>query len=159
MANGFSKKIDFQQVFENFKTICLEKYGKVLSDKDPIVLEFLLLEAVSKAQSTQLSEAVAYCVQSMDEIHKEWVKREEESFGRFSDKTNQATEQISKLIDTRFHDEILKLYHEAEDQMMQNISGTFAQLIRTIKFSTIYLSLIMAIAGIIVGFSCAKLFS
>lgn len=159
MANGFSKKIDFQQVFENFKAICLEKYGKVLSDKDPIVLEFLLLEAVSKAQSSQLSEAIAYCTQSMDEIHKEWLNREEESFKRFGDQTNLATDQIKKLINNQFHDEILKLYHEAEDQMMKNISGTFSQLIKTIKFTSIYLSLIMGLAGGIVGFACARLFS
>lgn len=117
--------VDFDLLYKNFKDLVFEKYGKKLSDKDPLVLQFMMQELFTRELSKRLSEFVTLSNGKLMTLADLWEKRENESFEKLSKKVDEVNSNISSKINNELQDAL----NNTVGKTFQNWAEKFAQVL------------------------------
>lgn len=127
--------VDFDLLYKNFKDLVFEKYGKKLSDKDPLVLQFMMQELFTRELSKRLSEFVTLSNGKLMTLADLWEKRENESFEKLSNKVDEVNSNISSKINNELQDALnntvgktFQVWAEKFAQVLENKSNNLRAL-------------------------------
>lgn len=67
--------VDPDELYKNFRDLVFEKFGKKLSDKDPIILQFLMHEMFTKNLADRLNEFCATSTGKLSDLADLWKER------------------------------------------------------------------------------------
>ena len=151
MIQGFS--FDYDKVYENFKELCLQRYGKYINDKDPVVLQFLMQELFTKELASRLSEFVAMSNGKLNDLADIWKEREDQSFKALETSTEAQISRLNSVINNEFRPSIVKIFQEVKKDMKSDLKSQFDSMQKQLKIIG-YIAVSGALIG---GFSLGML--
>ena len=93
-----ANSVDFEELYNKFKDMVFLKYGKKLSDKDPLVLQFLMQELFTQELSKRLAEFFAMSTEKLTSLAELWDKREDESLKKIDSQVKTTCDKVDLLI-------------------------------------------------------------
>lgn len=152
-----TNSVDFNQMVKDFSNMVFQEFNKKLSDKDPILLQFLLYKIFAKHLDKSLTEYIAISKNKLEELADLWEERENESFNKLNSSVEKAGANLSNLFETRYSQELAKLYENSKNSLTHAFDEKQKEFLSKLKFiSTVVLSF-TGIGGIAIGLGIAKL--
>ena len=137
-----ANSVDFEELYNKFKDMVFLKYGKKLSDKDPLVLQFLMQEL-----SKRLAEFFAMSTEKLTSLAELWDKREEESLKKIDSQVKTTCDKVDLLIKGEFSNAISECFKKVQTSLHEEFEKKIKDLIHNIKIISG-----LALAGTATGF-------
>lgn len=139
--------VDFEELYNKFKDMVFQKYGKKLSDKDPLVLQFLMQELFTQELSKRLAEFFAMSTEKLTSLAELWNKREDESLKKIDGQVNSTCDKVDLLIKGEFSNAISECFKKVQTSLHDEFEKKIKDLIHNIKIISG-----LALAGTATGF-------
>ena len=142
-----TNSVDFEELYNKFKDMVFLKYGKKLSDKDPLVLQFLMQELFTQELSKRLAEFFAMSTEKLTSLAELWNKREDESLKKIDSQVNTTCDKVDLLIKGEFSNAISECFKKVQTSLHDEFEKKIKDLIHNIKIISG-----LALAGTATGF-------
>lgn len=142
-----ANSVDFEELYNKFKDMVFLKYGKKLSDKDPLVLQFLMQELFTQELSKRLAEFFAMSTEKLTSLAELWDKREDESLKKIDGQVNTTCDKVDLLIKGEFSNAISECFKKVQTSLHDEFEKKIKDLIQNIKIISG-----LALAGTATGF-------
>lgn len=142
-----ANSVDFEELYNKFKDMVFLKYGKKLSDKDPLVLQFLMQELFTQELSKRLAEFFAMSTEKLTSLAELWDKREDESLKKIDGQVNTTCDKVDLLIKGEFSNAISECFKKVQTSLHDEFEKKIKDLIHNIKIISG-----LALAGTTTGF-------
>lgn len=139
--------VDFEELYNKFKDMVFQKYGKKLSDKDPLVLQFLMQELFTQELSKRLAEFFAMSTEKLTSLAELWDKREDESLKKIDNQVKTTCDKVDLLIKGEFSNAISECFKKVQSSLHNEFEKKIKDLIHNIKIISG-----LALAGTATGF-------
>ncbi len=139
--------VDFEELYNKFKDMVFQKYGKKLSDKDPLVLQFLMQELFTQELSKRLAEFFAMSTEKLTSLAELWDKREDESLKKIDGQVNTTCDKVDLLIKGEFSNAISECFKKVQTSLHDEFEKKIKDLIHNIEIISG-----LALAGTATGF-------
>jgi len=142
-----ANSVDFEELYNKFKDMVFQKYGKKLSDKDPLVLQFLMQELFTQELSKRLAEFFAMSTEKLTSLAELWDKREDESLKKIDSQVKTTCDKVDLLIKGEFSNAISECFKKVQTSLHDEFEKKIKALIHNIKIISG-----LALAGTATGF-------
>lgn len=142
-----ANSVDFEELYNKFKDMVFQKYGKKLSDKDPLVLQFLMQELFTQELSKRLAEFFAMSTEKLTSLAELWDKREDESLNKIDSQVKTTCDKVDLLIKGEFSNAISECFKKVQTSLHDEFEKKIKDLIHNIKIISG-----LALAGTATGF-------
>lgn len=142
-----ANSVDFEELYNKFKDMVFLKYGKKLSDKDPLVLQFLMQELFTQELSKRLAEFFAMSTEKLTSLAELWDKREDESLNKIDSQVKTTCDKVDLLIKVEFSNAISECFKKVQTSLHDEFEKKIKDLIHNIKIISG-----LALAGTATGF-------
>lgn len=142
-----ANSVDFEELYNKFKDMVFLKYGKKLSDKDPLVLQFLMQELFTQELSKRLAEFFAMSTEKLTSLAELWDKREDESLNKIDSQVKTTCDKVDLLIKGEFSNAISECFKKVQTSLHDEFEKKIKDLIHNIKIISG-----LALAGTATGF-------
>lgn len=142
-----ANSVDFEELYNKFKDMVFLKYGKKLSDKDPLVLQFLMQELFTQELSKRLAEFFAMSTEKLTSLAELWDKREDESLKKIDCQVKTTCDKVDLLIKGEFSNAISECFKKVQTSLHDEFEKKIKDLIHNIKIISG-----LALAGTATGF-------
>lgn len=142
-----ANSVDFEELYNKFKDMVFLKYGKKLSDKDPLVLQFLMQELFTQELSKRLAEFFAMSTEKLTSLAELWDKREDESLSKIDSQVKTTCDKVDLLIKGEFSNAISECFKKVQTSLHDEFEKKIKDLIHNIKIISG-----LALAGTATGF-------
>ena len=150
--------IDFDEIYQNFKKLCFEKYGKHISDKDPVILQFLMFEMFTRQLAKSLSEFISMSQGKLNDLADLWAERAQQSFKALEDRVKNACARIESILNHDVQKNISLIFTDLKNNMVKDIQNRLDTTMLAIK-KMVYIFMIFSFGGgFAVGYALLKLF-
>lgn len=146
-----------EELYKNFKDLVFDKFGKRLSDKDPLILQFLMQEMFAKNLSEQLAIFTTTSSGKLMDLADIWKKREDQSFESLNKAVNSSVEQIQSLILGDFKRGVAQVYSEQNEKVQKSNTAYFENMQKQLKLIGIVSVLTALMSGLIIGVVIGKM--
>lgn len=146
-----------EELYKNFKDLVFDKFGKRLSDKDPLILQFLMQEMFAKNLSEQLAIFTTTSSGKLMDLADIWKKREDQSFESLNKAVNSSVEQIQSLILGDFKRGVAQVYSEQNEKVQKSNTAYFENMQKQLKLIGIVSVLTSLMSGLIIGVVIGKM--
>lgn len=153
-----TNSVDFNQMVKDFSDMVFQEFNKKLSDKDPILLQFLLYKIFARHLDKSLTEYIATSKNKLEELADLWEERENESFNKLNSTVEKAGTNLSNLFETRYSQELAKLYENSKNSLTKAFDERQKELFSKLKFISAVVLGFTGVGGIVIGFGIARLF-
>ena len=128
-----ANSVDFEELYNKFKDMVFQKYGKKLSDKDPLVLQFLMQELFTQELSKRLAEFFAMSTEKLTSLAELWDKREDESLNKIDSQVKTTCDKVDLLIKGEFSNAISECFKKVQTSLHEEFEKKIKDLIHNIK--------------------------
>ena len=128
-----ANSVDFEELYNKFKDMVFLKYGKKLSDKDPLVLQFLMQELFTQELSKRLAEFFAMSTEKLTSLAELWDKREDESLKKIDSQVKATCDKVDLLIKGEFSNAISECFKKVQTSLHDEFEKKIKDLIHNIK--------------------------
>lgn len=142
-----ANSVDFEELYNKFKDMVFQKYGKKLSDKDPLVLQFLMQELFTQELSKRLAEFFAMSTEKLTSLAELWNEREEESLKKIDSQVKTTCDKVDILIKGEFSNAISECFQKVQISLHNEFERKIKELVNNIKIISVF-----ALAGTATGF-------
>lgn len=143
--------VDFDELLKNFSDLVLKQYGKKLSDKDPIMLQFLMQEMFTKELSKRLSEYIALNTSKLEQTADLWDKREKESFSKLDKACEDSVASLKSVIDSNILQKIQQIFKDSKEDLNKSMKSNFSNLIVKVKQISLLNTIVCSFATLLIG--------
>ena len=148
--------VDPDELYKNFRDLVFEKFGKKLSDKDPIILQFLMHEMFTKNLADRLNEFCATSTGKLSDLADLWKEREDQSFASLKQEVEASVRALKTFVDGDVKSAIYNIYKTNGDTLNQNMINQFESMKAQLKVTNTVTIVCSLIVGIVLGFLACK---